>query len=87
MIAQISTGTIIGTATVISGAIGGCYVFIFRHIANNGRHPKKDDIMYREVCAEKQKNIELKFTIIKEDLEEIKKLIKNNGNSTPRIQT
>ena len=87
MIAQIATRTVIYTASIISGAIGGCYIFVFKHLSNNERHPNKKDIMFREVCAEKQKNIDQKFDTIKEDLEEIKGLIRNNGHSTPRIRT
>ena len=84
MIAQIATRTVIYTASIISGAIGACYIFVFTHLANSERHPNKKDIMFRDVCAEKQKNIELKLDGIKEDLEEVKNLIRNNGHSNPR---
>lgn len=87
MIAQIATRTVILTATLISGAIGGCYIFVFKHLSNSERHPNKKDVVFRDVCDERQKNIETKFDNLKEDLAEIKDLIRNNGHSIPRIRT
>jgi len=95
MIAQIATRTVILTASIISGAIGGCYVFVFKHLANNDRHPKKKDIVFREVCEVTheglQKTLDAKFEGIKELMKErfdnLEELVKTNGHGNPRIRT
>ena len=88
MIAQIATRTVILTATLISGAIGGCYIFVFKHLANNDKHPKKEHIVYRDVCDEKheglEKTLEAKFEGMKELMDTrfdiLEALVRNNGH-------
>jgi len=98
MTAQIDSQNLIWIVIGTFGAIGGAYMFLFRHLANSKKHPNKDDIVFRDVCEKTQQVIhteikgqrdlvELKFTEVKTDLGEIKDLIKNNGQSSPRIQT
>jgi len=91
MIAQIATRTVILTASLISGAIGGCYIFVFKHLANNEKHPKKKDIVYRDVCKKEheglQKTLDAKFEgiekIMKTRFDTLENLVRNNGHSKP----
>jgi len=90
MLAQISQGYLLGG---ILGAVtlSGSMVIIFiRHLTNSDRHPQKKYIVYKDVCEKTQDCIEAKLDSIKDtmnerhketkqDLKEIKDLIRNNG--------
>lgn len=87
MLAQVDNSTLImGLVGLILTANGSTIILVWRYISK-----MKDKVQYKDVCFEIVKRIEEKgderHQAVKEDLEEIKDLIRNNGKSPLRVQT
>lgn len=41
----------------VFGAIIGVYIFVFRHIGTRKKHACSDDLVFKDVCDERSKNL------------------------------
>ena len=73
----------------VSAPIIGLYAWFLKHVTSSNRHPKGEDLVYREVCDERGKANDAEHQHLKEGIDELKvdvrtgfhdlkELIKNN---------
>ena len=63
---------LVSVITVVFSAIGGCYLFIFRHILKRDKHPCGSKLVYKDVCDKTQDCIEAEIKNVNERLGELK---------------
>lgn len=52
---SISGIAVIGASVGVGSAIIGVYVWVSRHISDSSRHPQTKDIVYKDVCNERDR--------------------------------
>lgn len=87
MLAQLSNNAlIIGIVGLIIAVNGSTIALFWRYVSK-----MKDKIQYKDVCIEIHKGLtklsDERHKDIKEDLKDIKNLIRNNGKPPLRVQT
>lgn len=56
----------------VTAPVIGLYGLLIRHISGGNRHPKADDVVYRDVCEERGKANEAEHHHLKEGIDELK---------------
>lgn len=93
MIAQIDARIIIGAVSGCYLAIIAVYTWVSRTKVNHKlcdtvqEYNKEEHQHIRDWIEDAEGRAEKRHTELKSDLKEVKELIRNNGQSTPRIQT
>ncbi len=50
----------------------GMYAWFIKHVTSSNRHPKADDLVYKDVCDERGKANESEHKHLKEGIDELK---------------
>lgn len=61
----------------LSGPLIGLYVLFTKHIIGSSRHPKADNLVYKDVCEERGKNNDIEHHHLKEGIDELKTDVKD----------
>ena len=81
--AQVSIESLVGIASIVIVINGGALGMLWRCL-----NKTKDSVQYKDNCAEIVKRQDERHTEIREDLKEIKELIRNGNNPPPvRVRT
>ncbi len=61
----------------ILAAVVGLYASFLKHVTGGSRHPKADDLVYRDVCEERGKANDAEHHHLKEGIDELKVDVKD----------
>ena len=63
---------LVGVIIAVFGAIGGCYLFVFKHILKRDKHPCSSKLVYKDVCEKTQDCLEGEIKNVNKRLDELK---------------
>ncbi len=64
----------------VSAPVLGLYAWFLKHVTGGNRHPKAEDVVYRDVCDERGKANEVEHKHLKEGIDELKSDVRTGFN-------
>ncbi len=70
---------------LVSAPVLGLYAWFLKHVTGSNRHPKADDLVYRDVCDERGKANDAEHKHLKEGIDELKVDVRNGFNEIKNL--